>query len=350
MIDRLLFERFRLSVTAQSLFRVLFAVGVIGMRQNRVAVSLSAIPRELLLPPLGPAQLLSIPSPLVLEAANCLVGALCWLLLFGFHTRFVSLFLAALLVITRAWEYSLGKVDHHILFILVPACLAFSRWGEALSVDALRNKQQSKRDDDRDAWPFALLAILVALGMFGSGLQKAIGGWLDPGTPATVGWIVYLGEAWNHSPLGFRHIDRLLALHPAVLESLDWAPVCLELLFPIGLVNRRLFQVLCCAAALFHVGTFFIMGIYFNHQALAYAAFFDWGRAAASVRRAFSLVPGWLSAPAEVLAASAVVGWLVVRPLPKQPTMVMLAIGAIALVGLLVAIRDTALGDVTSRT
>lgn len=311
-IDRLLFKRFALSVESQAIFRILFALVLLTALDWDVSDSLSNIPHEFLLPPLGPAQLVPIPSATVLRGLNYFREALCLFLLIGFHTKLVSLLLTGLFILTKSWAYSLGKIDHDILYTLVPACLAFSRWGHAFSIDALRLSENQSGKKDQDAWPFALLAILVAFGMFTSGIQKASGGWLNTSNSATVGWVVYIGKAWERSSLAYPYLPHLLSLPPVALESLDWVTVWFELLFPLGLLHRGSFQIFCMLAVLFHFGTYLLFGIYFSHQVIVYGAFFAWNRIASSSalfaqRLGFpprSLIPSWIIALIDVLAAS----------------------------------------------
>lgn len=346
-IDRLLFERFKLSVRSQAIFRILFASLLLINQYASVSPSLSSIPHEFLLAPLGPAQLVPIPSAKALLGLSYLLRALCILLLIGFHTRFVSLLLAGLFIVTRSWAYSLGKVGHDILFILVPACLAFSRWGHAFSIDTLRSRRNPSGERDQDAWPFALLAILVAFGMFTSGIQKAFGGWLDTSTSATVGWVVYMEEAWEQTSLAYPYLHHLLLLPPAVLESLDWVTVWFELLFPLGLLYRRSFQVLCMLAVLFHFGTFVLVDIYFTHQVTVYGAFFDWDRIASSWAALIrslgipkrSRIPSWILAIINVFAASAAIVCFVYRLVGIKKVLIS-TFTLMACIGLLVAIID----------
>ena len=273
-----------------------------------------------------------------------------YLVFFGHLMVEVTLLLAGLCVLTQSWKYSLGKVDHHILFILVPACLAFSRWGHDLSIDTLQSSRNQSGNKDQDAWPFALLAILVAFGMFTSGLQKAFGGWLDTSTRATVGWVVYIGEAWERNSLVYPYLPHLLSLPPVVLESLDWATVCLELLFPIGLLHRRSFQILCMLAVLFHFGTFVFFGIYFPDQVTVYGAFFDWNRIAfswAAFARNLgfasrSHIQSWILSLINVFAASVAIICLMYRPVSFQRVLMvlMLTFTVMACIGLVVTITD----------
>jgi hypothetical protein len=223
------------------------------------------------------------PTLLALQTVRWLFAAASFLLFVGCFTPIASVLVSALLIISRLWVFSLGKIDHDILFVITPACLAFSRWGEALSVDAWRRRMaddagsQPMVTSDRDAWPFGFLALLIAFGYVVAGAQKIIGGWLDISTSATIGWVVYFGTSIGRSTFGYRYIDELVRLPQFLQESFDWLTVAFDFAFAAGLANRRLFQSVCLVAVLFHLGTMLLFGIYFPSYPPVYAAFVPWG-------------------------------------------------------------------------
>ena len=219
IFDRLLFQRFRLDVRSQAMLRLLFAGLVLAIYVRRGPQTwLADLPFWFFLQPAGPAEILPLPSRGLVVAIHYCILTFAFLLFIGWRSKAAALALTGLLLVERCWLYSFGKVDHDILFVLTPAVLAFSRWGDAFSFDAA-HAAKAPRVPEQSAWPFAFLAILIAAGMFNSGLQKALGGWLDISSPATLAWIIYFGEAWGRDALAYRHVGLVAHLPPLALES-----------------------------------------------------------------------------------------------------------------------------------
>lgn len=138
-----------------------------------------------------------------------------------------------------------------------------------MSVDALRRPQASQETEE--AWPLALLALLIGFSMFSSGWAKANSGWLSPQVPCAYGHLLH-----NYLSVGR---DTWLAGHALRIHSLwfwklgDWSVVALELAFLPAILHRRAFCFVAGIATLFHLGVLLLMDIPFASNVLAYGAF-----------------------------------------------------------------------------
>jgi hypothetical protein len=233
-----------------------------------------------------------------------LVGGLFIVLAFGFRTRAVSLLLAVLLVGGKSFRYSFGKIDHHILEELTLAVMAFSRWGDAYSIDALRARSAARPAPDRldRSGAHALLAICIAFGFLTAGVPKLVG-WIDfdPSTQGVRGWLL---DVYRPGAPGPPLAETFFRVHsPLFWEALDVAAVAFELSFVVAVLDRRAFQLALCAAAFFHLFNYLMLGIAFATNLIAYAAFAEWDRAVGVMARVRWRVP---ARPGPALAAMAV--------------------------------------------
>ena len=253
-------------------FRIIFSGGILLTLQPTGA--LSRRPPERFDPPPGPFVLFeSLPSLFVLEGIELVTALLAALLLVGLHTRAVSILLSLSLMTGFGLTYSYGHISHTILLALTPFLMAFSSWGEIMSVDASRAGRTPARDDVAQ-WPMRFLAVTIALAFATAGWAKILSGWLDPHTHAVQGHFV-------RGVLRDRRNDWLapdvIDLHFGHLwEAADWFAVLLEAGLLVAVLWWRSFRVGIAVAALFHVGILLLMNIAFSWNLLAYAAFVRW--------------------------------------------------------------------------
>lgn len=223
--------------------------------------------------PPGPLWLLSgFPSPTVLIALEVLRSSTLIMLGLGVWTRYVSIAVWVMLSITYGLTFTLGKIDHTILLVVVPLVFAFSGWGNRFSVDSMRFKGEPP---PQQQWPFRLLALLVGWAFFAAAMTKLLTGWLSFSSQAARGYFV----------LGFLTEDKTyllaqwVAAHDlrAAWELLDWMTVIFEFSILIALPWWRAFRMTLAVAAIFHLGVLLAMNIDFSSAVVAYAAFVSWG-------------------------------------------------------------------------
>ncbi|GAA0297149.1 HTTM domain-containing protein [Kineococcus aurantiacus] len=253
-------------------YRVLFAL--VLLLSPRDFAWVSAFPDSFVDGPPGPFALLhAVPPAAVLHGLEVVVGVAAAFLLVGFATRTASVVLACALLLGYGTGYSLGKIDHTIFTLLVPVVMAFARWGDAVSVDALRRRGPAPATPQ---WPLRLLALLVGLGFLTAAVPKLLSGWLSPATQAVQGVMFnqyYANDRTELLARSFVHLDSRW-----FWESLDVATVLLEGLLVLAVLNWWWWRAGIAVAALFHLGVLLMMNIGFSGNVLTYAAFVPWSR------------------------------------------------------------------------
>lgn len=264
-------------------FRVIYAT--CGLLLVPSFAWVAQYPDSMYMPPLGPARLFDgFPDAWVLHALEVVLAVAFAALLVGWRVGLASVVATMVMVVGYGFTYSLGKIDHNVLFILTPAVMAAAGWSGRGAVRPVVLR----------LWAFS-----VGLAMLSAGLTKVLVGWLDPGTHATFGSALMFVHAYDRSgPL------TTLALRSDagwMWEPLDIAAVALECGLILTVFSwvwfRRALALLC----LFHVGVLLLLGIPFGLNVLAYAAFVPWSR----VRVPDLRVPVWAVLPVGVGAWAA---------------------------------------------
>lgn len=181
---------------------------------------------------------------------------------------------------------SFGKIGHgDASLVLVSMFLAFSRCGDAWSVDALvlrlirrgPLKQATPMDSGEYKWPIQCARVMLAVVFCASGCTK----------------LMYSGVQWVLSD----HLNNLIMLHRYGLKDVPWPALAtwiaerpvlchwlaggallLEIVFPVALFSRRLRYPILIAAALMQVGIALVMGVFFVQFALLYMFWIPWER------------------------------------------------------------------------
>ena len=196
-------------------------------------------------PPLGPFALFDSYPPLwfvvALEAVAALLLAL-WIP--GWGRWMVGTGLTVCLTIMSGFLYSAGKIDHDLVILLVPMLMTLP----GIS-------------------PKRALLFCLAVYFASSGLAKALGGWLDPGTQATLSWaLLYFHD---HGKTEAVLEWTLTSLPGWSWEILDQLTVWFELLVPLALLPR-LRPWIALLIPGFHFGVLLLFGIDFARLLLVY--------------------------------------------------------------------------------
>jgi hypothetical protein len=260
---------YMLRVEDLAVFRILYASYIL-IAVVPIAEWLPLAPRVFLYPPLGlPALFTGPPPSRVLLILNVLLALVTAMLLVGWRTGIASAGTGLTLLALNSCAYSLGKINHDILLVVTPLVLGFAGWGRAFSADSAGRPPAA--GEGAEAWPVALLALLVGFAMWSAGWEKASSGWLDPELLCTYGHLVYNyvftgRETWA--------AKLLLRVDSAWMwKAADWATVALELAFLPAAIHRRLFDPVLAAAALFHLGVLSLFHIPFAVNIVVYGAF-----------------------------------------------------------------------------
>ncbi len=188
------------------------------------------------------------------------------LLLFGLYTKTVSLLLSFLMLFGQSFMFSFGKIDHNILFVLLPMLLAFSGWGNYYSIDNIRKKHLPS-----GTWLITIVALTVGFAMFTAGVPKYLHGWLDVSTQATQGYFIKkyysIAEPALIAPL-------LIKIKSAVFwESLDYLAVIFELFFLVAVFKPGVFRFFIFLALWFHFINGVMINVFFVSNYLVYLLF-----------------------------------------------------------------------------
>ncbi len=234
---------------------------------------ISAVPQDFLNPRPGLFSFIAtVPSLGVLIAITVIRFVLAVLLAIGACTVPVSLLLTITMMTAAGISYSFSKVDHFILFELVPVFLAFAGWGRRWSVDELLARRRGRFDASTRGMPVLLFAIALGWAMLSAAVPKALGGWLDPSRQATRGYIasdIVTGD--NLGPLGAWILPFDLDIF---WKALDYATLAAEGLLILFVFTPVLFRCWLLLLLCFHIGVYLTLGISFLSYALVYAVFF----------------------------------------------------------------------------
>lgn len=239
--------------------RIVFCALLLFIQPPLDISELSKIKPDAWAPPMGFFLIFDCPpTDEVVWYLESSIRVLLVFLMIGFLTRFSSILLSALLLLSSGLRFSTGKIDHDILLILLPLFLARA-WGSRVAI----------KPEKYVAPSLNLLAVCVGFFFFSSSLFKLFSGWLDLGFSATANWLNFYKLNY-----GFQgpFANMLLEFPPSFLEALDWGTVILELaVMPLILhaKTRRLALILCFT---FNVAVMMIFGIDFIKLALVYFA------------------------------------------------------------------------------
>jgi predicted DCC family thiol-disulfide oxidoreductase YuxK/uncharacterized membrane protein YphA (DoxX/SURF4 family) len=273
-VDHFIFEEYKTSTRSLGTYRILFAAYIVLLVLPE-HLWVSRFPDSFLDPPTGLTLFFrGFPSAWFFLVANALAIMAGVGLLFGYRTRVASVSLALLMLVLNYWAYSFGKIDHDIFLILIPLLLQHAGWGNAYSVDASQRAKRGAPEGESRAWPIALMALMVGIGMMSAALPKLASGWLDPHTHAVRAHLLYNTFVTGRTNWFAEHA---LQIQSGVFwESLDYGTVLLEGAFLLTVFSRRAFYVVCALACFFHLGIALTMEIAFTGNIVAYAAVCDW--------------------------------------------------------------------------
>ncbi|WP_431796619.1 hypothetical protein [Microbacterium enclense] len=235
---------------------------------------IAAVPNEFVNPRPGLFGFMdSVPPEGTLIALTVIRAVLAVLLAVGILTLPVSILMTAVLMTAAGISYSFSKVDHFILFELVPLFLVFAGWGHRWSFDAWWRARQSRPFLATRGMPVLLYAMTIGWAMLSAAVPKVMGGWLDPSRQATRGYIardIAIGEKLG--PLG----EWLLPLDIDLFwKLLDYATIAAEGLLIVFVLTPTIYRLWIVLLAFFHTGVYLTLGISFIDYTMVYAVFFS---------------------------------------------------------------------------
>ena len=261
-------------------------------------------------PPPGPLQLFSgFPPADVLQGLEAAMAVCLVAVLIGWRTRLASFLVVVVAMTGFGFTYSLGKIDHDILLVLVPGAMAWAGWGDRLSVDALRRPGRPIPPERAEQWPLRLFALLVGLAFLTAAVPKVNGGWLSWSSHAVQAMQGrhYVSNGHHGLLAGvFFHVDN-----PVFWEAMDIATIVLEAGMLLAVLNWRSTRVVFAVAATFHLGVWLMMTIPFVMNVVAYGFVVRWDRVPVPdrVRRQARRAGPVLSRTAPAVVIVGGIGW-----------------------------------------
>jgi predicted DCC family thiol-disulfide oxidoreductase YuxK len=187
---------------------------------------------------------------------------------------------------------SFGKTHHlDILMVFCFLILAFSRCGDAWSVDCLIRKAghgslaRSRTLSGEYTWPVRAIWVVTSLVLFAAGFSKLRHSGLQWITGDTMA--IFLIQANYHvtdaEPLTSWGLN--LAQYTRLSHLLAAAAVMLEITFPIALFSRRARWFIVPSGALMQLGIAALLGPNFYQMMLCYSLWVPWDRVAARLKK-----------------------------------------------------------------
>ncbi len=234
---------------------------------------LSHLPADFFSPPPGPMMIFKgFPPAYILLGIHCLLIAALIGLAVGCYTKVSSIATGVLLLALKGFLYSLGKINHDILLVIIPLVMAFSGWGRAYSLDYMFSHHSN---ESVNSWVITLLALVIGFMFFTAGFPKILGGWLNIHNHAAFGHYLkeyfVVGRTDFLAPYG-------LHLNPVIWKCFDYLTVIFEVGFLAAIIHPRSTRIFVSLAVLFHFGIMLMLNITFWPNILAYAAFVRWDR------------------------------------------------------------------------
>jgi hypothetical protein len=336
-----------------AIYRILFALMMLVYAPH--LRTLATYPDSLYNPPPGPFMLLSgFPPEPVLITIEIVMFLLLTATLVGLYTTFSSIALTVILIVGYGLTFSVGHIVHLIALAIVPAVMAFARWGDTLSIDGLRRQRATgtTRLPDRPAvpvpdaaarplpshplpaqpptsqtltsqpqWPLRFLALAIGVAFCTAFVPKLLGGWLSISSQATYGFqvqrdFVDSGFHWLSSALVGIHV-------PALWEGLDWFTLLLEGSVILCVLSWRSWRIVIAVLTLFHLSIGLSLGIFFAGNVIAYGAFVSWGRLPLPAVRLPARAEAIVARGAiPIVAVAGVLFWLVVDSSDSTPSVI----------------------------
>ena len=197
----------------------------------------------------------------------------------GLFTNYSTKASALLFIFYQGLLRSFTHFNHDEMpAVYVLLVLAFTPCGDAFSLDALRGRTRAVHERGGAlvyGYPVLLARLLLAWSYFSSALIKlrvaGLGYFATDNLPA----LAVTNSLDNLHDTQFRTAFRLL-------EYREYAPYLIalvlvwELAFPLAVFSRRARVPILLAGVLFHVGTLFVMNIFFPYHLALYLVFVDW--------------------------------------------------------------------------
>lgn len=201
----------------------------------------------------------------------------CFFAFIGFKTRWSILLFTLSGFYLFGVSQLFGKVNHNHYFVWFPAILAFSGCGDVLSIDSwLRTKSKKSmlelHSNKNYGRAFAATWLLVSIIYFFPAFQKIWENGLD--------WMFTdnLSNIINQKLLELPEWKQILQVqkYPTLCKFLATLTVLFEFSFIFIILKPKHRWKALAAGALFHIGTWLTMDIFFQFMIISYLSFINW--------------------------------------------------------------------------
>lgn len=254
-------------VEAAAIFRIVYGLFVLAFIVSPLSW-LGSVPRTFFDPPyLSLANLTDgFPSAAFFRVYDFVAPVLLLLITLGVKPRWFGCGSVVLSLLASNFQYSFGKIDHHILLWITLLCFSFSNWGTRLA----HLPDKARRNHQR---PITVLAVCIGFALLTAGFETALI-WVDfdSHTSGFFSWFYVAYYGWAHTAL---LAPLVFKLPPLLLEAGDYIVVAFEttgLIFP--LLGRRWWLSWLTAACVFHMLNILSLQIPFVSHAIVYLPFF----------------------------------------------------------------------------
>lgn len=192
---------------------------------------------------------------------TCIIS--CLFIIIGIKTRLNFIILSLLLLFQNGFLYSFGKIDHGILYSILPLYMAFTNSGNRLALipDRIWNIQKIST---------SIFSIVICFGFFTAGYEKFFS-WVDFDLN-TSGFL-----AWYYNGFYILNRNELLSnyvplIKPPVTELIDYLAVFFELSGIFFLIySRKSWFIYLVVASVFHFMNTLLLNIPFKIHILVFS-------------------------------------------------------------------------------
>lgn len=250
---------------------------------------IGTVPQTFFKPPVFSLTALfsAFPPAVFFQIIDIATGLCTLTVMVGLATRASTILLLLLVLVGNSFYFSLGFINHEILYLCVLITMCFQDWGALFSVDALLegrslsrmslSKEERERETAGRTTNLWLLVVFIVFGFFTAGFGKAFS-WVDFDltTSGFLSWFYRgyfnLGRDQFLAPLVFK-INV-----PLIWELLDLSAVIFELGFLFAIFSRKSWYSWLAIACFFHLMNCLLLNISFIANAVAYLAFVPWSQ------------------------------------------------------------------------
>ncbi|RZA00023.1 MAG: hypothetical protein EOP47_15210 [Sphingobacteriaceae bacterium] len=270
-------DPYPISTKYLSFYRILFCSAFIWFVGLPTYTWLGSVSEYLYRPPEVSLALLynGFPSTVFLGVLTVVNIVLFVMMFFGIWCKWSSVLFSFTTILGHTYWYSLGHIDHFVLWMITPALLGLAGWGDYFSIQKQPDPGfDTKSRDENTSIYIQLLALFIGFSMFTSGLQKIGGEWWH--------WS-YEGARYNFVSKAFEFdtrgplVDEVLHIKSSLIwKAMDYGTLIMEIGFLFAVWKRKVFNYFVVVGLIFHIMVLLLFNIRFFANVIVYLVFIDW--------------------------------------------------------------------------